>query len=297
MKNLKIKNYNRSVLEHATLITRGSCFFDTYDLNNGYIFKKLKDDDDLDFLEILEYDTFIKDILIKLQLSQEIDCESIIKPDSIYMLKDFFIGYTVAKVDGVSLDDTLSESSDLDFISSPIIKLSEEVRKANKEGVNFPDLGNASNVMIERGTGKIIFIDYDGLQVFDQPSYSISNLISPSTNPYFDSAKYRSKKTGIVESNLDKASLYALFLYYSTKTLMSRFKHGDYVVSGRKISIKDEAIDRYCSEIGVIDTSMQEDIHTIYSPRTNNYPDTSIKRLVRDYRLEKKGDTNTFIKK
>ena len=297
MKNLKIKNYNRSVLEHATLITRGSCFFDTYDLNNGYIFKKLKDDDDLDFLEILEYDTFIKDILIKLQLSQEIDCESIIKPDSIYMLKDFFIGYTVAKVDGVSLDDTLSESSDLDFISSPIIKLSEEVRKANKEGVNFPDLGNASNVMIERGTGKIKFIDYDGLQVFDQPSYSISNLISPSTNPYFDSAKYRSKKTGIVESNLDKASLYALFLYYSTKTLMSRFKHGDYVVSGRKISIKDEAIDRYCSEIGVIDTSMQEDIHTIYSPRTNNYPDTSIKRLVRDYRLEKKGDTNTFIKK
>lgn len=297
MKNLKIKNYNRSVLEHATLITRGSCFFDTYDLNNGYIFKKLKDDDDLDFLEILEYDTFIKDILIKLQLSQEIDCESIIKPDSIYMLKDFFIGYTVAKVDGVSLDDTLSESSDLDFISSLIIKLSEEVRKANKEGVNFPDLGNASNVMIERGTGKIKFIDYDGLQVFDQPSYSISNLISPSTNPYFDSAKYRSKKTGIVESNLDKASLYALFLYYSTKTLMSRFKHGDYVVSGRKISIKDEAIDRYCSEIGVIDTSMQEDIHTIYSPRTNNYPDTSIKRLVRDYRLEKKGDTNTFIKK
>lgn len=297
MKNLKIKNYNRSVLEHATLITRGSCFFDTYDLNNGYIFKKLKDDDDLGLLEILEYDTFIKDILIKLQLSQEIDCESIIKPDSIYMLKDFFIGYTVAKVDGVSLDDTLSESSDLDFISSLIIKLSEEVRKANKEGVNFPDLGNASNVMIERGTGKIKFIDYDGLQVFDQPSYSISNLISPSTNPYFDSAKYRSKKTGIVESNLDKASLYALFLYYSTKTLMSRFKHGDYVVSGRKISIKDEAIDRYCSEIGVIDTSMQEDIHTIYSPRTNNYPDTSIKRLVRDYRLEKKGDTNTFIKK
>lgn len=297
MKNLKIKNYNRSVLEHATLITRGSCFFDTYDLNNGYIFKKLKDDDDLDFLEILEYDTFIKDILIKLQLSQEIDCESIIKPDSIYMLKDFFIGYTVAKVDGVSLDDTLSESSDLDSISSLIIKLSEEVRKANKEGVNFPDLGNASNVMIERGTGKIKFIDYDGLQVFDQPSYSISNLISPSTNPYFDSVKYRSKKTGIVESNLDKATLYALFLYYSTKTLMSRFKHGDYVVSGRKISIKDEAIDRYCSEIGVIDTSMQEDIHTIYSPRTNNYPDTSIKRLVRDYRLEKKGDTNTFIKK
>lgn len=297
MKNLKIKNYNRSVLEHATLITRGSCFFDTYDLNNGYIFKKLKDDDDLGLLEMLEYDTFIKDILVKLQLSQEIDCESIIKPDSIYMLKDFFIGYTVAKVDGVSLDDTLSESSDLDFISSLIIKLSEEVRKANKEGVNFPDLGNASNVMIERGTGKIKFIDYDGLQVFDQPSYSISNLISPSTNPYFDSVKYRSKKTGIVESNLDKATLYALFLYYSTKTLMSRFKHGDYEVSGRKISIKDEAIDRYCSEIGVIDTSMQEDIHTIYSPRTNNYPDTSIKRLVRDYRLEKKGDTNTFIKK
>ena len=297
MKNLKIKNYNRSVLEHATLITRGSCFFDTYDLNNGYIFKKLKDDDDLGLLEILEYDTFIKDILVKLQLSQEIDCESIIKPDSIYMLKDFFIGYTVAKVDGVSLDDILSESPDLDFISSLIIKLSEEVRKANKEGVNFPDLGNASNVMIERGTGKIKFIDYDGLQVFDQPSYSISNLISPSTNPYFDSVKYRSKKTGIVESNLDKATLYALFLYYSTKTLMSRFKHGDYVVSGRKISIKDEAIDRYCSEIGVIDTSMQEDIHTIYSPRTNNYPDTSIKRLVRDYRLEKKGDTNTFIKK
>ena len=213
------------------------------------------------------------------------------------MLKEFFIGYTVAKVDGVSLDDTLSESSDLDLISSLIIKLSEEVRKANKEGVNFPDLGNASNVMIERGTGKIKFIDYDGLQVFDQPSYSISNLISPSTNPYFDSVKYRSKKTGIVESNLDKATLYALFLYYSTKTLMSRFKHGDYVVSGREISIKDEAIDRYCSEIGVIDTSMQEDIHTIYSPRTNNYPDTSIKRLVRDYRLEKKGDTNTFIKK
>ena len=297
MKNLKIKNYNRSVLEHATLITRGRCFFDTYDLNNGYIFKKLKDDDDLGLLEMLEYDTFIKDILIKLELSQEIDCESIIKPNSIYMLKDFFIGYTVEKVNGVSLDDTLSESTDLDFISSIIIELSKEVRAANKRGINFPDLGNASNVMIEKGTNKIKFIDYDGLQVLDQPSYTISNLISPLTNPYFDSVKYRSKKTGIVESNLDKATLYALFLYYTTKTMMSRFEHSDYIVSGRRVRIKDEAIDRYCSEIGVIDTSMQDDIHTIYSPRTNNYPDTSIKKLVRDFRLEKNGDTNTFIKK
>ena len=46
MNNLKILKYNESILKNAKLITNGSSFFKTYDLNNGKIMKVVKSVDE-----------------------------------------------------------------------------------------------------------------------------------------------------------------------------------------------------------------------------------------------------------
>ena len=78
---------------------------------------------------------------------------------------------------------------------------------------------------------------------------------------------------------------------------MSEFKSRKYEVTNGGSNVKSDAIDNYCDRIGLIETSMQEDLHTMFSQKHNNYPNTSIKKPVKDYRLEKKDTIYRFIRK
>lgn len=284
MRNLHVKKFNKSILKNAKIITSGSGFFRTYDMNNGYIIKVLKEKDDLDLGLYYQYDSFIFDLYDKLLFSRNIDVPSIVKPHSIFMKEDRVYAYTVPKVFGLSLHELLDNKFNLDLISSLICKVSEEVKFANKCGINFPDLGNATNILVDNNGGSIRFIDYEGLQIDKYPSFSISSLMMASHNKYFDKSKYKNSKNGIVTSNFDKATLYALFLYYTTHTNIADIDF--YVFNRCRKEEIDNAIKKYSLDIGIDGTSMEEDIHTIFSSKSNNYPDTSIKRLVKDFQLD-----------
>lgn len=287
MRNLDIKKFNSSLLRNATLICDGSGFMRTYNLNNGLIFKQIKEKDGSDYARLLDYDDFKECLEFKLRLSRRIDDENIVLPKTMYMKNDEVIGYTMPYINMKSLSDVLKCTHDLDFITDSFIVLSEAVKKANSEGIIFPDLGNATNILYDPKSKKIKFIDYDGLQVGDCDTFSISTLMSKYNNPMFNTIKYFNRTTILFNSNFDKATLLALYLYYTTHTNLTNFKKKDYEYRNGFYNIKEESIKEYLEKIGLLDTPIEEEVRRVYDiDKNNNYIETAIKKVNKTHRLE-----------
>ena len=132
---------------------------------------------------------------------------------------------------------------------------------------------------------KIIkFIDFDGLQIGDLDSFSVSSLMNNSNNPVFEQKKYFNKQTTLFTPEFDKASLLALFLYFTTGTFLTKFDLNDFDNLHGNISLKKDSIDRYLLYLGLLDSPLEEDISLAYNNDAHNkYPETSIKRLLKSH--------------
>ena len=299
MNNLKIKKFNESILDNAKLITRGSGFYSTYDLNNGNIIKVVKQVNEVlsqrnAMILGMAYNEFIESIYKKLIRSVEITTPSIVLPNCVYFEKNIPIAYTIPKqTNCVNLETYLEKNNDLDMIANTIINVSKEVKTANKEGINFPDLGNASNILINTKNKDIRFIDYDGLQIDNYSSFSISSLISNQVIPLTLDKRLYDLKNTLVTNNMDKLSLYALFIYYTTKTYLTDFGPECYDYKEKKLVLKESSLKDYINSIGLNDTLLEEEIFKLFYSDKINYPETSIKKLLKTHDLDK----NKFIKK
>ena len=60
MKNLEIKEFKPSILRNATLLRNGNSFMKTYNLNNGLIFKMVKDREENNYVQLIEHDDFVE---------------------------------------------------------------------------------------------------------------------------------------------------------------------------------------------------------------------------------------------
>jgi len=295
MNNLKIKKFDKYVLDKAKLITNGTSFFRTYDLNNGNIIKIAKSYDECDNSLYLRnyYQEFMDNIYNKVEYSKNIDSSSIVLPNCIYLKNDRFVGYSIKKQENViDLNKYLMKNDSLESVSEIIIKLTLEVRKLNKENINLPDLGNLNNVLID-SKKELKFIDYDGMQIDKYYSYSVSSLINYSYIPFTENIKYCDLKTGLINSNLDKLSLYTLFLWYTASSIPFLFHPCDYVKVNGKLTLKKEIITKYLEEIGLNNTVFGENIYRIHNEEKLNYPDIPIKKLLCTHTLK----NNKFILK
>lgn len=299
MNNLKVKKFNESILDNAKLITKGNGFFMTYDLNNGNIIKVVKS-----VGECMEqknalylystYNEFIESLYDKIQASKSINSSTIVLPNSIYMYKDIPRAYSIPKqTEMIGLNKYFNKNDDFETIANIVIKLSEEVKNVNKEKICLPDLGNLSNTLINPKTKDIKFIDYDGLQINKYSSFCISSLINDLVEPHVSGNKYYNVKTGLSNSNLDKLTLYAIFLYYTTGTFISNFGPSKYHFENGEFVLKEDAFLDYTLSIGIEDTSLEEDLYDLFYSDKIKYPNTSIKRLLKTHNLE----NNKFIRK
>ncbi len=300
MNNLKIRKFNDSILNNAKLITRGSGFFSTYDLNNGNIIKVVKSVDDCyDSSNALflysTYNDFMDDLYAKLMYSTNVDLSSIIIPNAIYLDKDIVRAYTVPKQENcVNLDKFISLNNNLDTIASILIKMTKEIRLANKNNINMPDLGNSSNVLVNTKNKSIKFIDYDGMQIDKYPSFCISSLINNQVVPVTRDKRFHDIKSGMITNNTDKLSLYSLFIFYSTRTLLNEFGSSDYTFnSNGKLILKESVFYNYTKMIGIENTELEDDLYRLFYCEKINYPDTSIKKILKTHYI----DNNRFIKK
>ena len=279
MHSLDIRKFDQSMVDKSVLLHEGIGYFDTYILENGEIFKKIKNREDVATeYRYEEFERFMSEIEDKLFESMHIDSEDLILPSSVVMDDDNVSGYTVPRISGVSLHLLLSTNG-LEIIGDLMLELSRKVRKLHEYGIVLPDLGNSDNVMYDYATDSLRFIDYDGLQIGKYPSYDVSCLMH-SEEPIFENRKYSDCCTALFTPEFDKATLHALFLYYTTYTYMACLNKRD----GNKEKLP---IHRYAKMLGIDGSLMHENLHTIFTTDPNDFPDEAIKRLVKDYELDK----------
>lgn len=292
MNNLKIRKFNESILERAKLITNGNGFFKTYDLNNGNIIKVVKTPEEcFDGTNALflysTYNEFIDELYEKLTKSVDITTPSIVLPNCIYLDNNSPRAYSVPKQRNmIDLNKYLLHNNNLETISSVFIDMSNEVKKANKEELNLPDLGNSSNILINPKNKEIKFIDYDGMQIGKYPSFNSSRLVNNDIAPFTRNPRYCNLREGLVNNNFDKLSLYALFIFFTTRTLLTDFGPEDYYPKDGKLYLKKDALLGYTKTIGINDTALEDEIIKIYEDKNLNYPNTSIKKLLKTHTLE-----------
>ena len=296
MRNLEIKEFKPSVLRNATLICNGSSYMRTFNLNNGLILKEIKERESEHLSQYLFYDDFIDCLTKKLKLSKYIESEHIIMPKTVYVKKDRVVGYTLPYIKMDNLDTIIRSSTSLEEITNVFIELSRAIKKENQRGIIFPDLGNATNTFYDSKEKKIRFIDFDGLQIGDCESFNVSLLMSAYDNPTFEKSKYFDKSTTLFTSNFDKASLLALYIYYTTNTNITKFNIKDFRVQDNEYVLKKEALEEYLSRLGLEGSAIEEELFCIYNDKkNNNYIETSIKRLIKTHSLDY--SSHTFRKK
>ena len=290
MNNLNIKKFDKSILEKSKLITRGSSFFKTYDMNNGNIIKIVKSlDECMNMTNRLylrnNYQEFIDNIYNKIDYSKYIDLQSIILPNTIYLDNDKFIGYSIPKLENYTdLDSYLLDNDSMEEVSTNIINLVKEVRELNKNNINLPDLCNLSNVLIN-SKKELKFIDYDGMQIDKYISFSVSSLINYSYASFTENRKY-CDTLGFINRNFDKVSLYLIYLLYTTHTSITFLSPYNYVRKNGIYTLSEDVILKYLEDIGLKDTELGENIYKIYNDEKLNYPDTSIKKLLNTHTLK-----------
>ena len=290
MNNLNIKKFDKSILEKSKLITRGSSFFKTYDMNNGNILKVVKSlDECMNMTNRLylrnNYQEFIDNIYNKIDYSKYIDLQSIALPNTIYLDNDKFIGYSIPKLENYTdLDSYLLDNDSMEEVSTNIINLVKEVRELNKNNINLPDLCNLSNVLIN-SKKELKFIDYDGMQIDKYISFSVSSLINYSYASFTENRKY-CDTLGFINRNFDKVSLYLIYLLYTTHTSITFSSPYHYVRKNGIYTLSEDVILKYLEDIGLKDTELGENIYKIYNDEKLNYPDTSIKKLLNTHTLK-----------
>ena len=163
---------------------------------------------------------FKHDILIQsLRLEQKIltskpifNVPEIVVPNRAVYLSDKFVGYTMDRVDGIDYNTrdnrySLSDRADLNMYATIYSKLEDVVKRANKEGMIFPDLCTCDNIFIDKN-GNYKLIDYDGIQIGNFITPFLSTSLGDDLQ--YEIPKY-SKKTHLFTSELDKKSLIILY--------------------------------------------------------------------------------------
>lgn len=129
------------------------------------------------------------------------------------------VGFVLPGAKGISLLEFIKElrrkeNLDLNIIVSLYASIEKEVKRVNKLGGIFPDLLNITNIFIRYENNDFIveFIDYDGIQLGDNPSTRDCSKMNINFYKRYkqDSGVYRN---GLYTKKLDMVSLNYLFFY------------------------------------------------------------------------------------
>lgn len=295
VRKLEENVWKDSFLDGSTLITDGSGLMKTYDMNNGQILKVVKPIEDVSSMtQYRNYYDFLSELRKKIKLSRMYDIPSLVLPKNVYYdSNDEVKAYSVPRVNDESLHSHLTGIKDIELFDRVFSVLCDEVRLLNREGIILPDLGNTGNVLYNPKTGKVKFIDYDGMQVQWAESFSISQLLCQDDNDMLFDDKYR--KNGLFNANLDKLSLLMLYVYHTTgKNIMSDINFflqmnetmNSELSPSDKISPSSRLFDDFLEQTGLTGTELAELIYRSFDPTsTNRYPKDAIKKLTLSHRL------------
>ena len=307
MNKLDVRVFDKLILDEATLIknNRPGNYFITYNLNNGYYIKIVKAYEalqrELKDLSIggsilSNYLLFIQELFDKLYRSKIKTLPSFVLPSSIYigMTDRNANAYSIPAVDSsyICLKEFIKKIDFSTFVKI-FLKLIEDVRNANYEGVFMPDLGNLSNIFINPKSLDLKFIDYDGMQIDQFHSFTVSGILQNDTLSIEDNPLFCDPCTGLYKTNINILSLFSLFLLYTTKRRLMNFQANDYRMENGKPVLRKEAISSYTQSIGIDGTLFEDELFRLLLEGKANFPDVAINELVKSHRLTK--DPNNYF--
>lgn len=114
--------------------------------------------------------------------------------------------YTMPYIPGVDFTDYYENIFDLMSYAKIHFQIENNIKEGNKFGIVFPDLCTTENIRITE-EGKVIFIDYDGLQIKEMPAVGFSDFLGKVLK-----SKYYDFETGLFTKEIDIKS--AIFLYF-----------------------------------------------------------------------------------
>lgn len=177
------------------------------------------------------------DIERKILLSETLSLpNTIIKPfEIVYDENGNFIGYTMFGASGINFNhynDCLSEKEKGDLYNFGKIQQNLEKAISQTPEIVYPDLCTCDNIFIDKKR-RIQLLDYDGFQIKDQKTGTISTTLGDHET-YIDSKKYYNN--GLFTKELDVKSLIYLYFLYTFNTNLG--KVGEFVpFSKEKITL------------------------------------------------------------
>ena len=185
--------------------------------------------------------------------------------------------YVMPYIPGVDFTEYYENIFDLSSYANTHSQIENNIKEGNRNGIVFPDLCTTENIRITKD-GKVIFIDYDGLQVKEMPAVGFSDFLgSPRevlTRKYFDF------ETGLFTKELDMKS--AIYLYFVDVFGVDLGAVNRMNPQTGEIVTLDEVF----SIIHLDDVDVQEKVWKLFQPSIpNEFLGNDLYRLAEKYKL------------
>ncbi len=306
MNNLKIHKWNNQILNGALKLSKddSASGMVTYDLKNGLILKVIVET----AFEKDELRDFKFNLERKILHSKKLVGTDIVLPHTMYMDHDEVVGYTVPKILLPNIGDTLEKNKTFSNVSNVLLLLASRVKKLNEHGIIFPDLCTYGNVFYNAEANSFKFIDYDGIQIFDTWSDSVSALIKYDFNPMYAAEKYTIPGDFLWTSNIDRASIVALYLKkllgvniledptFALYQDVQMSEEG--LISFDKDEFLQRKINTTLDTYGILDDETRKSVVKIFDLTVDNDPpDEVIKHIMNSCEVVKNGKRLLKLKK
>lgn len=172
-------------------------------LSNGELLKILDDE----LLEMLSDTGF--GLEERLNEVQNLSNFNFALPTRILESNGIVNSYTMPYISGVDFTDYYENIFDLMSYAKIHSQIENNIKEGNKLGIVFPDLCTTENIRVT-DEGKVVFIDYDGLQIKEMPAVGFSDFLG--TPEEVLNSKYFDFETCLFTKEIDIKS--AIFLYF-----------------------------------------------------------------------------------
>ena len=258
--------------------------------NKGYKILKIKEDTTIiqlpngELLKILD-DTLLEmladtgfDLAKRLnEVPNLIDFSHFALPTRILEQNGIVNSYSMPYIPGVDFTDYYENIFDLKKYAEIHIQIEKIIKEGHNYGIVFPDLCTTENIRVTKD-GKVVFIDYDGLQIKEMPAVGFSDFLG--TPEEVLTHKYYDIKTGLFTKEIDiKSAIYLYFVDVFGINLASVNRINPW--TGKKITL-----DTIFSLINLRDSSIQQKVWKLFQQSMpNEFLGKDIYRLAEQYDL------------
>ncbi len=185
--------------------------------------------------------------------------------------------YTMPYISGVDFTDYYENIFDLKSYAKIHSQIENNIKEGNKLGIVFPDLCTTENIRIT-DEGKVVFIDYDGLQIKEMPAVGFPDFLG--TPEEVLNSKYFDFETGLFTKEIDIKS--AIFLYFVDVFGINLAGVNRIDLYTGKIVTLDDAF----SIINLKDVDIKQKVWKLYQPSIpNEFLGDDIYKLAEQYKL------------